>query len=66
MVRENSDDWLNETVQTALHMPLVRMHIDFNQIACKKQTARFNWRKDAANEKVSSIVSIKRSYHLNP
>ncbi|VDD76050.1 unnamed protein product [Mesocestoides corti] len=76
MTRENSDDWLNETVQTALHMPLVRMHIDFSQMNCKKDSSKFPWRKESVIEKVGSysvqVYSIqhvkiwikKRSEHL--
>ncbi|KAL5962934.1 Ankyrin repeat domain-containing protein 13C, partial [Taenia solium] len=76
MTRENSSDWLNETVQSSLHMPLIRMHMDFTRLSCKRETSKLLWRKDNTAERVGpystqnysvnhvKILVKKRSEHL--
>ncbi|VDM17896.1 unnamed protein product [Hydatigera taeniaeformis] len=76
MTRENSNEWLNETVQSALHMPLIRMHMDFTRLSCKREASKLLWKKDNAAERIGlyntqnysiSHVKIsvkKRSEHL--
>ncbi|VDK39464.1 unnamed protein product, partial [Taenia asiatica] len=76
MTRENSSEWLNETVQSSLHMPLIRMHMDFTRLSCKRETSKLLWRKDSTAERVGpyntqnysvnhvKILVKKRSEHL--
>ena len=54
MMRESSDDWLNETVQTSLHMPLVRMHVDFTRMSYKEGSKPL-WQKESPSEKVGLL-----------
>ncbi|KAL5103413.1 Ankyrin repeat domain-containing protein 13C-B [Taenia crassiceps] len=63
MSRENSSEWLNETVQSALHMPLIRMHMDFTRLSCKKETSKLLWRKDNAAEKIGPYST--QNYSVN-
>ncbi|VDL34094.1 unnamed protein product [Hymenolepis diminuta] len=63
MMREKSDDWLNETVQTSLHMPLVRMHVDFSNLSCRKETSKMRWRKESTTEMIGSYNT--QSYSVN-
>lgn len=53
MSRENSNEWLAETVKSALHMPLIRMHMDFSRLSCKKETSKLLWQKGNVAGKVS-------------
>ncbi|EUB60751.1 Ankyrin repeat domain-containing protein 13C-B [Echinococcus granulosus] len=63
MARENSDEWLNETVQTSLHMPLIRMHMDFTRLSCKKETSKLPWLKDNVPEKIGPYNT--QNYSIN-
>nr|CDS26244.2 hypothetical transcript [Hymenolepis microstoma] len=76
MMRGKSEDWLNETVRTSLHMPLVRMHIDLSNLSCLKDKSKMRWRKESNSEMIGSYktqsysishvkISVKkRSEHL--
>lgn len=61
MMREKSEDWLNETVQTSLHMPLVRMHVDFSNLSCRKETSKMRWRKESTSEMVGHLLLLNMS-----
>ncbi|KAM7539376.1 hypothetical protein Aperf_G00000055219 [Anoplocephala perfoliata] len=77
MARVDTDDWLNETVQNSLHMPLVHMHVDFSSLSCRKEESfKLPWQKDVNSLKVGpydtqnysinhmKICTKKRSEHL--
>ncbi|VDO10206.1 unnamed protein product [Rodentolepis nana] len=63
MMRENSEDWLNETVRTSLHMPLVRMHIDLSNLSYSKEKTKIRWRKESTSETIGSYKT--QSYSIS-